>query len=439
MKKILIALAVILSVQVAGAQVKSAADSKKAVEAAEAAAQNPKKATKPATWLKVGDTYIDAYTSPYGNAWVGAGKQELTLIMGAEKPSSTETVELMGETFTKEVYPEKNFYFNAAGVLSMIEVTKPVYDDALAKALDAYKKAYEVDVKHSKDKDVIAGIKNVAAKYLDEGMTKYMLGDLKAANACFSAASAASETAPVSAIDTTATYNAGFTSWSLQDYASAVTYFKKCVDAKYYEDGEVFAKLSDCYSKLGDKENAKNTLEEGFKAFPQSQSILIGLINFYIESGDNTDRLFALLDEAKKNEPNNASLYYVEGNIHNQLGQTEEAVAAYEESNKVDPNYEYGFIGIGILYYNQALDLQTKAQEELDDAKYEALVKDFETALKNAIEPFEKAYAISKNNEIKVNIAEYLKNIYYRFRDQDADYQTKYEKYDEVVSTGNPL
>ena len=359
--------------------------------------------------------------------------------MGAEKPSSTETVELMGETFTKEVYPEKNFYFNAAGVLSMIEVTKPVYDDALAKALDAYKKAYEVDVKHSKDKDVIAGIKNVAAKYLDEGMTKYMLGDLKAANACFSAASAASETAPVSAIDTTATYNAGFTSWSLQDYASAVTYFKKCVDAKYYEDGEVFAKLSDCYSKLGDKENAKNTLEEGFKAFPQSQSILIGLINFYIESGDNTDRLFALLDEAKKNEPNNASLYYVEGNIHNQLGQTEEAVAAYEEANKVDPNYEYGFIGIGILYYNQALDLQTKAQEELDDAKYEALVKDFETALKNAIEPFEKAYAISKNNEIKVNIAEYLKNIYYRFRDQDADYQTKYEKYDEVVSTGNPL
>ena len=439
MKKILIALAVILSVQVAGAQVKSAADSKKAVESAEAAAQNPKKAVKPATWLKLGNAYMDAYNSPFGNAWVGAGQQELLLIMGGEKPSSTETVELMGEPYTKEVYAEKNLYFNRAGVLAMIEVTKPVYDDALAKALDAYVKAYEVDVKHSKDKDVAAGLQNIATKYLDEGMTQYMLGNIKGANACFSAASAAAETAPLSVIDTTATYNAGFTSWSLQDYSSAVKYFKKCVEAEYYEDGEVFAKLSDCYSKLGDKENAKNILEEGFKAFPQSQSILIGLINFYIESGDDTDRLFSLLDEAKKNEPNNASLYYVEGNIHNQLGDKESAIAAYEEANEVDPNYEYGFIGIGILYYNEALDLQTKAQEELDDAKYMALVEEFETALKNAIDPFEKAYEISKNNEIKVNIAEYLKNIYYRFRDQSADYQAKYEKYDEVVSTGNPL
>lgn len=439
MKKILIALAVILSVQVAGAQVKSAADSKKAVESAEAATQNPKKALKPATWLKLGNAYMDAYNAPFGNAWVGAGQQELLLIMGGEKPASTETVELMGEPYTKEIYAEKNFYFNAGGVLSMIEVTKPVYEDALAKALEAYKKAYEIDVKHSKDKDVVSGLKNVAMKYLDEGMTQYMLGNIKAANASFRAASAASETTPLNVIDTTATYNAGFTSWSLQDYSSAVTYFKKCIDAKYFEEGEVFAKLADCYTKLDDNENAKNTLEEGFKTFPQSQSILIGLINFYLESGDDTDRLFTLLDEAKKNEPNNASLYYVEGNIHNQLGDTEAAIAAYEESNKVDPNYEYGFIGIGILYYNQALDLQTKAQEELDDAKYMALVEEFETALKNAIDPFEKAYEVSKNNDIRVNIAEYLKNIYYRFRDQSPEYQAKYEKYDQVVATGNPL
>lgn len=439
MNRILIALAVVLSMQVAGAQVKSPIEAKKAVESAETAAQNPKKAIKVATWLKLGNSYMDAYNAPSGNAWVGAGQQELKLLMGSEQPTSTETVELMGEPYTKEVYSNKNFYFNRGGVLSIIEVTAPVFPDALGKALEAYVEAYKVDVKGSKLKDIKAGIKAVASKYLDAGMTQYMLNNIKGANEYFSKAAAASETAPLNEVDTTATYNAGFTAWMLEDYESAKGYFEKCVDIKYFEEGETFAKLADCCSKLGDKEGAKQALENGFQAFPQSQSILIGLINFYIESGDNPDRLFALLDEAKKNEPNNASLYYVEGNIHNELGQTEEAIAAYLKSNEIDPNYEYGLIGIGILYYNQAIDIQDKAQAELDDAKYMALVEEFEKTLKNAIEPFEKAYTISKNNDIKVNIAEYLKNIYYRFRDESPENAAAYEKYNEVVSTGNPL
>ena len=72
MKRIFIALALLAGFQFADAQVKSPADAKKAVEAAEAAAQNPKKAEKVATWLKLASTYMDAYNAPAGSAWVGA-------------------------------------------------------------------------------------------------------------------------------------------------------------------------------------------------------------------------------------------------------------------------------------------------------------------------------------------------------------------------------
>ena len=58
MKRIMIALAVLLSVQLADAQVKSPADAKKAVESAAEAAANPKKATKVATWMKLADSYL---------------------------------------------------------------------------------------------------------------------------------------------------------------------------------------------------------------------------------------------------------------------------------------------------------------------------------------------------------------------------------------------
>ena len=54
--------------------------------------------------------------------------------------------------------------------------------------------------------------------------------------------------------------------------------------------------------------------------------------------------------------------------------------------------------------------------------------------LKGGIEPFEKAYELSKDEVVKSSIAEYLKNIYYRFRDQDAKYQAGYDKYQAILS-----
>lgn len=437
MKRILIALAVLLAVQVADAQVKTPEAAKKAVESAKAAAENPKKATKVATWTKLADSYLDAYNAPVGNAWVGATKQELALLMGNEKPVSTENVELGGQPLVKESYENKDLYFNSNGQLVMINVTKPVYEDALAQAVAAYKKAYEVDVKKSKLKDINAGLNSIAEKYLNDGMNSYQLGDLKGASELFGLAAEAAATEPLCKVDTTSIYNAGFTAWMVQDYERAKKFFEKCLDVKYYyEDGEVFAKLADVYKNTGDPKKGMEILESGFVMFPQSQSILIGLINYYLENNENPDRLFELIGMAKKNEPNNASLYYVEGNIHKQLGNNEKAIESYYKCVDINPDYEFGFIGAGILYYELAVKLSEEASNEYDDAKYMALVEQFEKALHDAIDPFEKAFAISKDNSLKVNIAEYLKNIYYRFISKGADYEAGYKKYDEIVKNG---
>ncbi len=425
MKKILLALAVLASMQVANAQVKSAADAKKAVEAAEAAASNEKKAVKTATWLKLGQEYVKAYDAPTGNIIPGSSKTELALMMGSEKPVSTEAVEIQGTPYTKEVYADKNLYFNANGQLAVIEVTKPVYADALEKAIAAYQKAYELDASHAKNKDIAAAFDLIGQKYNTEAYNKYTLGDLASASKYFEKAAEVESLAPLSRIDTTSIYNAGFTAWATKDMSKAKELFEKCYNlGYYYEGGEVFAKLADV-----DTLNTKKYLEEGFEKFPQSQSILIGLINYYLKSNESTDRLFELLDKAKANEPNNASLYYVEGNIRSQLGDTENAVKAYRKCAEINPEYEYGFIGEGTMYYNKAIEVQTKAQDELDDTKYMALVKEFEEDLKACIPAFEKAFEVTKSEQVKAGVAEYLKNAYYRFRDEGADYKAGYEKY----------
>jgi tetratricopeptide (TPR) repeat protein len=280
-------------------------------------------------------------------------------------------------------------------------------------------------------------MESIANKYLNDAFNSYQFGKYAEASDLFALSAETMATTPVNKVDTTALYNAGFTSWMVQDYNKAKSFFEKCLENNYYyEGGEVFAKLADVYAKLGDKEKGRDILEQGFTKFPQSQSILIGLINYYMESGQDTDRLFVLINEAKKNEPDNASLYYVEGNIYKELGNNDEAVKAYYKCAEINPDYEYGYIGAGILYYNLAIQVQEKAANEFDDRKYEVLVKEFETALKNALEPFEKAYAVSKDNGIRVNIAEYLKNIYYRFSTKGANYEEGYKKYNEIVKNG---
>ena len=439
MKRILIALAVLLAVQMADAQTKSPEAAKKAVESAEAASKDAKKATKVATWLKLASSYMDAYNAPAGSAWLGASKQELQLIMGNDRPVSVEEVVLGTDQLIKETYSNKEFYFSPAGQLVLINVTQPVVEDALGGALEAYKKAYEVDAKQSKTKDIVTGLSTIAQKYLDEGMNSYTFGDLVKASQLFEKAVEASATAPLSKVDTTALYNAGYTAWAVKDYERAKNFFEQCLAANYYyEGGEVYAKLGDVYTNLGDAKKGAELLEQGFVKFPQSQSILIGLINYYMTSGENADRLFVLIDEAKKNEPNNASLYYVEGNIYKELKNYEKAVESYMKCAEINPEYEFGFIGAGILYYERAVELSEQASNEFDDKKYNALVEQFEQALLDALEPFEKAYNVTKDNTLKVSIAEYLKNIYYRNISKGAEYEAAYNKYNEVVKTGQP-
>lgn len=430
MKKLFFVLALVASLQVANAQVKSVSAAKSAVEAAKKAADDAKKATKFATWIKLGQAYLDAYDAPRGSGWVGAGQQELQLVMGSDKPRSEEDVVISGVPFKKAVFDTKNYYYNADGVLQIIEVTKPVVEDALGKALDAYKKAAELDVKGSKAEDIKKAVESISGKFNDEAYNAYTFGDFAGASKLFAKAAETSLALPGLKVNNEAFYNAGFTANMVGDLDNAKAFFQKAIDNGYDgEKGEAYAKIADILDKQGDKEGSKNVLEEAFVKYPDSQSILIGLINYYLSNNGNTDRLFELLNIAKKNEPDNASLYYVEGNINKQLGNEEAALAAYDKCAEVNPNYEYGYVGKGIYFYEKALDLQEKANNEMDDNKWAELNRQFEEALKSCIAPFESAFELTKDNDVKTSISEYLKNACFRFRTSGQEYADKYEKY----------
>ncbi len=433
MKKILLVLAMIASLTYANAQSNDAVENAiKAINKAKEQTENPKKADKPATWMKLAKAYIDAYNLPTSSLWLGASQQELALTF-KEKPSGEpQEVSIGGQSYVKVPYENKDLYFNSQKQIAMIVVTKPVVENALGEALKAYKKAHELDPKGKENKKISEGIILIKDKYVNDAYNAYNLQNNAEASKLFEDVVRASQTEPYNKIDTSFIYNAAFTAWAANDLDRANKLFKECLDyGYYYTDGEVFAKLGDIAGKQLDTLTQQKYLEEGFIKFPQSQPILISLINFYIGSNGNQDRLFELLETAKKNEPTNVSLYYVEGNIHEKLGQYEQAIEAYRKCAEINPEYEFGWVGEGILNYNRGVSTFDEASKETDDAKYMELYNKFEEYWKKSVEPFEKAFELTKNEVTKTGISEYLKNVCFRFRTESAEWMDKYNKYND--------
>ena len=436
MKKVILAIALIASVFGAYAQEKSPADLRKAVEKAQAAAADAKKATKAATWTKLGQAWLDAYNRPTANV-VGGSKQELALTMSSEKAISSEVVEILGSQFEKVVYADKNLYFDASGRLQFAEVTKPVYsdEDPLAKALEAYKKAAEVDVKGAKTKEISAAIKSISEKYYSDAFVAYQLGDKAKAADCFAASAEDASTAPYNTPDWSAVYNAGVMSLEDKKLDAAKTYFEKAFANGYEQEGSVYANLAEVNLAAKDTVAARKYLEDGFSKYPENVQVMTSLINLYISTKEDPKKLIDLLDLAKKQMPDNPSLYYVEGDIWAKLKNYDNAVAAYAKCAEVSPKYEMGFYGEGVMWYNRALEIQEEANAlpYSEYKKYDALQVELSATLKKCIKPFETAFSVSENEAVKQSAADYLKRIYFIFRNESPEYKANHEKYDAYL------
>ena len=432
MKRFILALALVASVGVANAQIKSDADIQKAIDKAEAVANDAKKGAKPAPWIKLGQAYVNAYNNPTANINVGIDKQTFALMAG-EKPSATEMVTLDGQTYEKQVLSRANVYFNQNGQLALVEVTKPsVAGDPLEKAVKAYTNAFQ---RGAKEKDVDAALQNIVGYYYNDAIAAYSFGDLAKASTLFGKAAEASMTAPCSKIDTNAVYNTAFTALNIGDYARAKDYYKKCLDLGYTAEGSVYASLSNC--ALADKDTtlAKQYLADGLKLYPDNSSILTNLINLYIQMKEDPKKIVELLDEAKAQMPDNPSLYYVEGNILMGIKEYDGALKAYQKASEIDPNYEWGYYGEGVLWYQKAVDAQEAANELPYSAykEYDEKMAELSQCLKSSIAPFESCYAKTSDPAVKKAAADNLKRVYFALRNESAEYQAAYEKYNAIV------
>ena len=432
MKKLFFALALVCSLQLAYAQ-KPDADLQKGVDKALEASKDAKKGTKPATWMNLGKAYMAAYANPTTNISTGIDKATFTL-MNKEKAASVTNVTLQGATFEKHELSHVNVYFNEAGVLAIVEVTKPsVPGDLLGEAAASYVKAFELG---AKDKDIDPKLQEVVNNYYNDAFTAYQLGDMAKASDLFKGAADWSAVPPCSVRNDDAAYNCAFTALAVHNYDRAIEYYNKCLERDFTSEGNIYAALSECSLAKADPLAAKNYLATGLTKFPDNASILTNLINLYLTTNEDPKKIVELLDEAKKAMPDNASLYYVEGNILAGVKDYDGAKTAYDKALGIDPKYDMAYYGMANIALKKGEDIvdQMNALDVRDYKKYDELSAQLTEVYIGALAPFEQCYNVSTNPDVKAACADFLKRLNFQLRGVDPKYKEAYEKWEGVLN-----
>ncbi|MBP5692171.1 MAG: tetratricopeptide repeat protein [Bacteroidales bacterium] len=427
MKRFFITLAIALMiVPTIGAQSKDGARALKDLAKAKEAISKKNDA---ATWIKLGNAYADCFDAPINGLFLNNSAQQTALLLKGAVKLASEQKEVNGKMYNVDTYIDKEVYYDQNGVLKGYKVLKPLAEDALKNCLEAYDKAAELG---AAAKDLQPLYVALAKRHWDAAMVAYNMQDYTDASKEFELSYLINGRPAVEALDTNALIYAGIASVLGKDSKRSISLFEKCVDLNI-ADGDIIAMLADSYKAQGDTTKCKEMLSKGFERFPTNQGILVSLINTYLETNDDPEKIIVVLKKAQENEPPNASLGYAEGNLYQNMKQYDKCIELYRKAAELNPTYVFAPYNEGDTYYQMALDLQEKASMEPDDAKYNQLNEQMNDCLKKAIEPFERAFSIAEDPEIKRGCAEYLKQIYFRFRDEKPEYQANYDKYHKFI------
>lgn len=439
MKKIILsALAVaLMAIPAVQAQKVNKAALLSKIEKSDADIADAKKGARAATWINRGNTFYDVAVAPTAGIFVGMESTLLQLAVGA--PTATEKATLPAGEFDAWVYPYFTAYIKE-GKVATWKQTQWVLKDAPEKAIEAYNKALELDMKSTEK--VKAGLKQVSDFCAQAGNLGLDTGDsADAADAYALAYKAQSSPANGTPADASLLYNAGYlrTADGATNPASfpiASDFLNKALELGYTDkEGNIYYYLFHSY--YGQRETDPSFIEKGKQAlltgvekFPKNERIIDGLMQLYtLEEGvGNPADLVALIDAAIAENPENTDLWFGRGRIYNAMKNYDESIASFKKVAELKPELFEGNYWTGVFYVLKGEEMLQKLNDRpySSQAAYDEDRKGVNDVYREAIPWLEKAYQINPND---VNTLEFLKSITYLLRDEQG-MMDKYNKYD---------
>lgn len=403
-----------------------------------------KKGVKAATWMNRGKVYFEALAEPTKNLFAPMEAAMLKLTCG--EPTSSDKENINGVEYTALVYPYFVAYEKDGKVVAWKQ-TQEVKEGALQTAIDAYKKANELDPKVAdKAKEGLVAISNFCSQL---GNVSIDAAQYKTGADAFKNAYDASMVIPVEKPNTALLYYAGYMyavdgANDVESFAKGAECLNDALNAGYSdESGDVYYYLFHCYYGQKAKDaafvmKAKDALVKGIEGYPKNQKILDGLMNLYTaeEGIGNPADLVSRIDAAIEADPKNVDLWYGRGRVFFALKNYDECISSFSKVVELTPDSFEGNYYLGYFYIVKG----DAANDELSKRPYTGAA-DYENGLKavnaiyaQAIPCLEKAHELQPKDYATV---EYLRSLCFRLRDEPG-VMDKFNKYKELSAQLKP-
>lgn len=225
-------------------------------------------------------------------------------------------------------------------------------------------------------------------------------------------------------------YNASLAAYYSDDRALSVKAHERA-KGNGYEQNSVYQRLVQEYSLARDTVNLIATLNEGNQLFgdtdverkhadgstyyKKEDFYGISLMNLYISS-QQYDKAFEVLNEILPKSPESYDLWNVKGNLHENQGETEEAIKCFQKALELNPKFADALGSMGRIYFNQAVEKDNELSTSITNTAEYNKAKEQEVLplYRQALPYFEQAHQLNAD-EHDYMVA--LRNIYYNLND----------------------
>lgn len=345
-------------------------------------------------------------------------------------------------THEKTMNEAKTWYFRGLIYQAIYETEdekyKALHDNPLQVAFESFLKCKELDEKNFHTDMLLQYLDIEGKQFVNEGINRYNAKEYVDALTAFENTLTASAIEEIKRTDSLAIYYAGACAEQTGDIAAAEKYYRQAIAIDYKAEA-AFVRMERMFATAGQDDKAFEVLKEGRAQFPSNQTMITDEVNVYLKKDKHLEAMEAL-ELAIKGEPDNASLQFALGFVHDRLAAKEiekvpegnetynthiaAAEAGYTKAVSLDDSNFDAVYNLGALYFNQAVKMNEAANLIDDMKKFEVARDAADVIFAKSLPILEKAYGINADDK---GVLISLKQLYYRKMAEDETFKTKYD------------